>query len=80
MCGMNQIDALSVSLALSLSKSSPLTASDSHGLSCSGRLAASLVCVSLEDGVSRSSPWPQLGYADVSLSDSESSSDPKHRT
>ena len=73
MCGVNQVEALSVSLALSLSKSSPLTASDSQGLSCSGRLAASLVCVPLGDGVSRCSPWPQLGYADGSLSHSKGS-------
>ena len=45
MCGMNQIDSLSVSLALSLSPP-PVTASDTHGFSCLGRLTASLVCVS----------------------------------
>ena len=31
------------------------------------------VCVPLGDGVSPCSPWPQLGYADVSLSHSEGS-------
>lgn len=72
-CGVNQVDAPSVSLAFSLSKSSPLTAGDSQGLSCSGRRAASPVCVPLGDGVSPCSPWPQLGYADVSLSHSEGS-------
>ena len=47
MCGMNQIDSLGISLALSLSKSSPsVTASDTHGFSCLGRLTASFVCVS----------------------------------
>lgn len=47
MCGVNHIDSRSVSLALSLSKSSPsVTASDTHGFSCLGRLMASLVCVS----------------------------------